>query len=117
VIPNERRATRPERIWGATRRDGAIFPQCGVAARLCRLATRRSRRRALQQNGLRRDERVSVNRPWSAADGQSMLAIGGGLVTCATDARQQADPNSLVGPGEARSHPNARDIRPRAAAP
>jgi hypothetical protein len=45
----ERRVTPAGRIWGATRRDGAIFPQAGVAARLGTADTRRSRRLVLQK--------------------------------------------------------------------
>ncbi|MEN8761237.1 MAG: ribbon-helix-helix domain-containing protein [Thiogranum sp.] len=51
------------RVWGATRRDGAIFPRACVSDRLCTAGTRRSRRLALHKNGHRRWCFHSVNRP------------------------------------------------------
>jgi len=54
------------RIWGATRRDGAIFPQACVAARLCTAGTPHSRRLVLQKNGRRRWRLHSVSRPYSS---------------------------------------------------
>ena len=78
VVLNERRVTPPGSIWGATRRDEAIFPQPCVAARLCTANTQRSPRcegvrqhsrgsalgvrLVLRKNGLRRCHVYSVNR-------------------------------------------------------
>ncbi len=68
VVLNERRVTLHGSIWGATRRDGAIFPQSCVAprghvvARLCTTSTRCSLRLVLRKNGRRRCHLYSVNR-------------------------------------------------------
>ena len=63
VIPNERRVTPSGPFWGATRRDGAIFPQLCVAPRLCSLL--HSARYALicEKMASGNTLRISVNRP------------------------------------------------------
>jgi hypothetical protein len=63
VVLNERRATPHGLISGATRRDGAIFPQTCVSAHVCSVTTRHSRCLVLRKNGLRRDDHTGVNRP------------------------------------------------------
>ena len=60
---NEQRATLAGPFWGATRRDGAIFPQLCVAPRLCSLL--HSTRYALICEKMASGDtvRISVNRP------------------------------------------------------
>jgi hypothetical protein len=66
MIQNERRATPSGPFWGATRRDGSLFPQDGVALHSCTLSTSRAMRLVLQKvlrkKAFRHGDAISINR-------------------------------------------------------